>query len=142
MTVEAWNSFRTEAISFRGAATLRVPPILIVCGGLARLIHLTRAVANASCAAGRETLVRDAPAHPRPARRQPRPRHARDTRAALIVLVFGLAAFTWIARLGDIRAGLVGLDAPPTGRATGPKADRPGEPSPGVRAQAPADARG
>ncbi len=142
MTVEAWNTFWTEAFSFRRAATLRVPPSVIVLGGLARLTYLTRAVANVSRAAGREALVRGATAHPRPARGRTRPWHARDTRAALIVLVFGLAAFSWIARRGDIRAGLVGLDAPPTGRATGPNADRPGEPSPGGRAQAPTDARG
>ena len=97
-------------------------------------VDLTRTVANRSLPAVREAVVRDATAHPRPAPGRARPWHAHDTRAALIILVFGLAAFTWIARLGDIRAGLVGLDAPPTGRAAGPIADRPGEPSPGVRA--------
>ncbi len=102
-----------------------------------RTVHgpetLTRTVANGSHPAGWEAPVRDATADPRLAPGRTRPWHDGDTRAALIILVFSLAAFTWITLLGDIRAGLVGLDAPPTKRATGPNADRPMQLPPGAR---------
>ena len=110
---------------------------------------LARAVVNVPRAAGREALVRDVTAHPRPARRQPRPRHSRDARAALAVLVFGLAAFTWIVRaLGFICAAPRGPRCPthracprPEGRSfRGAVAGGPGprsRPTPGVRASGP-----
>ena len=102
---------------------------------------LKRTGANIPLHEGREAIVRDAAVHTRPAPGQTRPRLARDNRTVLSILAFGLAAIAWIALLGDIRAGLVGLDAPPTWRATGPNAERPGGPSPGGHAQVPADAR-